>query len=99
MKKIVVIIAVIIILIFGALIAIPVFFKPALLEVTRNTLNRDLKAEIYFDDLNVSFFRHFPKISLELRNLTVIGKEEFANDTLLGISAVQAKMNLISFPK
>ncbi len=99
MKKIIIIVVVIIVLIIGALIAIPVFFKPALLEITRNTLNKELKAEIYFDDLNISFFRHFPKISLELQNLTVIGKEEFAKDTLFDVSLIQAKMNLFSLFK
>ena len=99
MKKLLIIIVVILALIIGALIAIPVFFKPTLLEITRNTINRKINAEVYFDDLNVSFFRHFPKISLEMKELTVIGKDEFANDTLLDISSVQARMNISSLFK
>ena len=99
MKKIVIIIVVIFALIIGVLIAIPVFFKPTLLELTRNTLNKKIKAEVYFDDLNVSFFRQFPNISLELKDLTVMGKEEFANDTLLDVSSVQAKINITSLFK
>ncbi len=99
MRKFVIIFIVIFVLIIGALIAIPVFFKPTLLELTRNTLNKELKAEVYFDDLNISFFKHFPKISLELNKLTVIGKEEFANDTLLDVASVEAKMNITSLFK
>ena len=99
MRKFVIIFIVIFVLIIGALIAIPVFFKPTLLELTRNTLNKELKAEVYFDDLNISFFKHFPKISLELNKLSVIGKEEFANDTLLDVASVEAKMSLTSLFK
>ena len=96
MKKIIIIIVVAVVLILGLLIAVPVLFKPALMEAARNTLNRDLQADINFKDLKVSLFRSFPYVDLELVELSITGNDEFAGDTLLIIPSVQAKMKLAS---
>ncbi|MBN2635352.1 MAG: hypothetical protein JXR61_03720 [Prolixibacteraceae bacterium] len=99
MKKIVIIIDVVIVLVIGAVIAIPVFFKPALLNATRNTLNKELNAQVDFNDFSISLFRHFPNVDIKLIKLSVIGEGEFAKDTLLNVSSVQATMSLSSIFK
>jgi len=96
MKKIIVIIAVVFLLFAGALLAIPVFFKNNLVEATKNTINKQVKAEIEFADIKLSLFRSFPKATVELNNLLIKGINEFKHDTLFKVSAVRTKMNLVS---
>lgn len=94
MKKTVIIILVVILVLIGALAAIPLLFKNTLLEKTKATINKQVNAEVNFDGFNLSLFKDFPKISLELRNVLVTGVEEFQQDTLLNVASFRAKMNL-----
>ncbi|PIF02083.1 MAG: hypothetical protein CR996_01345 [Draconibacterium sp.] len=96
MKKLLIIILIIIVVIAGLLIAAPVLFKPALLKVTRNTLNRQLNAKVNFDDINVSLLRHFPNSGIELKDLSIVGKGNFEQDTLVYMPLATAKMNIFS---
>ena len=99
MKKLVLIIIIVFAVIFGALISIPVFFKQSILEKTKNTINNKLNAEVEFDGFKLSLFRSFPKVTIELQNVSITGKGEFQNDTLLFINTARAKMNLKSLFK
>jgi hypothetical protein len=42
-----------------------------------------LNAKVDFKDVDISFFRHFPKVAIALDELQVIGTGTFAADTLL----------------
>ena len=94
MKKIVVIILVVIVVIVGTLAFIPLFFKQNLLNVTKSTINKQVNAEVNFGGFKLSLFNDFPKVSLELQDVLIIGKGEFQKDTLLKVSSLNAKMNL-----
>lgn len=96
MRKIVIIIFVIIVILVGAVLAIPIFFKKNLLEVAQNTLNNQLNAEVELTDLKLSLFKEFPQASVEFQDVRIIGKGEFKNDTLLNVALVRAKMDLSS---
>lgn len=96
MKKIFIIICVIIVVLVGAVLAIPLFFKNNLLEVAQNTLNNQLNAEVVLTDLKLSLFKEFPQVSVEFQDVRIIGKDEFKNDTLLDVALVRAKMDLSS---
>ncbi|QGY46831.1 AsmA family protein [Maribellus comscasis] len=94
MKKTIIIILVVFFVVIGALAAIPLFFKNTLLEKTENTINKQVNAEISFDGFKLSLFRNFPKVTLQLENVLVIGVDEFQQDTLLNMAALRATMNL-----
>lgn len=96
MKKTIIIILVIIVTIFATFFSIPIFFKHNLLDATKSTINKNLDAEVEFSDLNLSFFRNFPKATLVLKNVVIVGKGEFQTDTLLNVNSVQATMSLAS---
>ena len=99
MKKSIIIIAVIVLVLAGIFIAIPVFFKPALVEGIRTTLNKQFNAEVKFQESDISLFRNFPSVTLELQKVVIKGKEEFENDSLLTIEHFRARMNLLSLFK
>jgi uncharacterized protein involved in outer membrane biogenesis len=99
MKKFVLIIIIVFVVIIGTLISIPVFFKQSILEKTKTTINNQLNAEVEFEGFKLSLFRNFPKITIELQNVSITGKGEFQSDTLLSIQTLRAKMNLKSLFK
>lgn len=96
MKKTVIIILSVFVLLIAVLIAIPVFFKPALIDATKSSLNSRFNAQVEFEDFKLSIFRNFPKLTIELQNVVVKGKGEFETDTLLFVENAGAKMSLFS---
>lgn len=99
MKKVSLIIIIVIVVIVGALISIPFFFRQALLEKTKTAINKQVNAEVEFEGFKLSLFRSFPKVTVELQNVTITGIGEFQPDTLLTIANARAKMSLRSLFK
>ena len=96
MKRILVILLIVIVVLLGAVLAIPVFFKENILNTAKTTLNKQMDAEVEFADLKLSLFKNFPKVTVELQEVMIKGKEEFAQDTLLNVPRFSATMNLSS---
>ena len=96
MKKAIIIVVVILVLLIGAVVAIPIFFKQNLLDATKSTINKHINADVEFVDMNLSLIKNFPKVTLELEEVSIIGKNEFQNDTLLNLFSVKATMRLAS---
>ncbi len=99
MKKTIIIIAAVFVLLVAALFLLPVFFKQNILQATKSALNKSLNAEVEFADLNLSLFRNFPKATIVIKKVSVVGKGEFSADTLVNVESLQATMNLSSIFK
>jgi hypothetical protein len=69
MKKVLFGIAVVLVLLLGALIAIPYFFKDEIVAQVKETANESLNAKLDFQDVDISVFRHFPKLTIGLQGL------------------------------
>jgi len=61
----------------------PWLFQGKISHQIRARLNKDLRAHVQFSGLEISLFRHFPKVSIALDNLQVTCVGEFQDDTLL----------------
>ncbi len=94
MKKIFIVIGIVVALLVATMAAIPLFFKQTLLEKTKIVINKHVNAEVEFADLKLSLFKSFPKVSLELVDVQVVGKGEFANDTLFAAPSLRTKTPL-----
>ena len=81
------------------LITIPVFFKPALIDAAKSALNKQINAEVEFQEFRISMFRNFPNVTIELQKVFITGKDEFEADTLVTIENARAKMSLMSLFK
>src|SRR5678815_199461 len=83
-----------------ALIAVafltPVLFKKQITTLVKKEINKGLVAKVDFKDVSLSLFRHFPKISISLDELSVVGTNEFSKDTLIAAKTLDASVNLIS---
>ena len=99
MKKALKITAFVLIILMAVAFAIPILFKKQIAELVKKEINKSLTAKVDFSDVSLSLFRHFPKVSISLEDLSVIGTNEFAKDTLISASSVDASVNLISVIK
>jgi hypothetical protein len=77
-------------------ILIPVLFKNQITSLVKNEINKSLDAKVDFATVSLSLFRHFPKISIRLKDLSITGLHEFEGDTLFYAEKTDASANLWS---
>ncbi len=88
-----------IVLLVGALAAVPFIFKDQLLAFAKTQINTYLTATVDFDEFGVSVFKDFPNISLTLGDVSVINGAPFEGDTLAGIKDVTVSLDIMSVIK
>ncbi|MEZ4766781.1 MAG: AsmA family protein, partial [Calditrichia bacterium] len=96
MKKIIGIIAGILLLILVALIALPMIFRDDIIAWIKTDVNKNFTATVDFADVDISLIRSFPQMSVGLRGLTVVNHEPFAGDTLAVIDNLEIALQLSS---
>lgn len=74
----------------------PFIFKGKIIAIAKEQINKNINAKVDFKDLNLSFFRHFPRVSVALEELQVVGADEFAKDTLIDAKEIDVAVNLFS---
>lgn len=84
-----------------AVIVALMFFVPMLLggkigEIVKREANAMLNAKVEFSALDISLFRHFPKASLELSDLSVTGVGAFEGETLVAAERIELAVDLLS---
>ena len=97
MKKIVkitgiVLSVVLIILIF--MVCAPFIFREKFAEIVKNTANKRLKTEMNFSSMDVSFFHHFPNLTITLTDFSLKSCSPFAQDTLISARDISLGIDL-----
>lgn len=90
--------------IFGGVIAALValmFISPILLkdkakDIALESINDMLNAEVFLDDVSISFFKNFPHASVTAEKFGIVGKDHFAGDTLANVGELTVVVNLSS---
>ncbi|MCL2598176.1 MAG: AsmA family protein [Paludibacter sp.] len=95
-KKFAITVIAVVVVLFLALLIAPVAFKGKIMQVVQNQINKNVEANVAFDDVSLSFIRNFPNASVSLENLQVIGRDSFALDTLVRAKNINAVVNLKS---
>jgi len=75
---------------------LPLFFKGKIMKLVKAEINNNIEARVDFKDVSLSLFRHFPKLSIGLDDISVTGTGEFEKDTLLSAARIDASVNLWS---
>ncbi len=96
MKKILKITGVILATILLLLIMAPFLFQERIKQEVKNLANRTLKSELNFSDMNVSFFNHFPNLTLTLSDFSLQSSAPFDKDTLLSAKEIAFGVNVKS---
>ncbi len=78
---------------------IPIVFKKQVQALVKREINKQLNATVDFEDVKLSLFRHFPKATISIKNLTIIGKGEYAKDTLIAAEKIDVTAGLFSVLK
>lgn len=90
---------ILIVLLLGLLIAAPFLFKDKLVELAKKEANKQLNAKVDFGEFHLSLFKSFPDFRFDIENVSVVGVNEFAGDTLLGLKELGLDLNLMSVIK
>ncbi|MDP8267607.1 MAG: AsmA-like C-terminal region-containing protein [Candidatus Tenebribacter davisii] len=85
-----------IVLIIAILVLTPLLFKGKILDKVQTEINKNVNAEVTFEDFKISFFKSFPNLSLELTNLNVNGIDEFKEQKLISVKSIYASVNVVS---
>lgn len=55
-----------------------------------------LEARLEFSDLNLSFISHFPKATIGLENISLVGVGDFSKDTLVSAKEIDIAVDILS---
>lgn len=99
LRKFLKILLIVIVVLVAAAFAIPYFFKDKIMAIVKTELNKQLNAKVDFKDVDISLFRHFPRLAVGLEELKVINVAPFEGDTLVAVKKIDAALNLMSVIK
>jgi hypothetical protein len=60
-------------------------------------INQNLNAQVNWEDASLSLLTHFPHITLDLKEIQIIGKNEFQKDTLANIKEINVEIPVFSY--
>jgi len=96
MKKALKISAIIIGLLLLIILALPFVFKGKIEKTVKSEINKNLNAVVTFDGVGLSLLRHFPDLTVKVKDLVVKGTGDFDKDTLASIPALSLTLDLAS---
>ena len=98
-KKISIVIIALIVILLAAAAAIPTFFRKEIDAKLKSTINKSINAKVDFKELDLSLITSFPNLGIKINDLTIIGVDSFAKDTLANVKQLQLNVNLLSVIK
>ncbi len=96
MKKFFKILAIIILVLIIGLFSIPFLFKSKIVEMAKTEINNSVNADVNFGEFDLSIFSSFPNLAFTINDLSVIGTDTFAGDTLAYINKMSLVVDLMS---
>lgn len=82
--------------IFALLIIIPFFIPKTINQQITKAINQQINGEVSFKGTGLSFFTHFPSLTLNLDGFLLKGSAPFKNDTLIYAKQMGLGINLLS---
>jgi hypothetical protein len=95
-KKILIGLTILIVVLFGAVIAAPYLFKDQIKATIDEQIAANLNAEVIFDidNFSLSLLSNFPNLTTSIKELGVIGRGEFAGQVLFAIDKFEVEVSL-----
>jgi len=78
------------------LILTPFLFREKFAQILKQTANEALTTELNFSEMDVSFFRHFPHLTVTLTDFSLISSSPFQQDTLIRAREISFGVDLLS---
>ena len=76
------------------LFLIPILFPGKIAAEVKSFANTKLKGELDFKEANLSFFNHFPSLTLTLTDFSLKGSPPYKNETLVSANEVAFGINI-----
>lgn len=92
LKRTLIVLGILIVILF----TIPFLFKGKIIALVKKEINKNLNAKVDFKDVNISFFRKFPRVSVAIEDIRITGNDVFLADTLLQAKKLDAAVNIMS---
>lgn len=78
-------------------IALPFVFKGKIVALINEEVNKNVNAKVKFsDDIGLSIFSSFPDFTLSMKDIEVVGIDDFEGDTLLALKNVEVSLDFMS---
>jgi hypothetical protein len=78
------------------LVVLPFLFRDRIAQRVQQEVNENVNAHVAWRSTGLSFFRHFPNLSLTLDDLSVAGVGRFEGDTLVAVSHLRVVLDVTS---
>ncbi len=72
----------------------PIVFPGKIAQEVKLFANEKLEGELNFSEANLSFFNHFPSLTLTLKNFKLNGSAPFKNETLISANEIAFGINI-----
>jgi AsmA protein len=82
--------------ILGLLFLTPIIFEDQIKDQIKKTANERLSAELNYSDVSVSFFHHFPSLTLTLNDLSLNGSAPYKSEKFITAKEVSFGINVAS---
>ncbi|RXK83409.1 AsmA family protein [Filimonas effusa] len=99
LKKIIKITGISLLVLIALLFTLPFIFKGRIIRIVKTQINKNINAKVDFTNVTVSFFRRFPRVSVAIDNMNIVGLSPFRGDTLLSAKEANLALNLWSVIK
>lgn len=93
-KKLLKIVGACLLLIIGALVALPFFLEGKIGDIIKNKVNENINATLDFSDADLSLFSNFPKANVVLKGVSLVNKSPFEGDTLFSAKNIELSMSI-----
>lgn len=74
----------------------PIVFPGKIAQEVKKFANEKLEGELNFSEAHLSFFNHFPSLTLTLKNFKLNGSAPFKNETLISANEIAFGINVKS---
>ncbi len=96
MKKFLKIVGILLVVLFGAMIAIPLLFKSQVVSMIEEEVNANVNAEVDLGEISLSLFSDFPNLTLEINDFSITGVETFEGVPLAQAGQLLFEIDLAS---
>ncbi len=80
-------------------IILPFALKGKITGIAKKVINENVNAVVDFQDLKISLLKEFPRASVSLHDLSVVGIDKFEGDTLASLKSFGASVDVMSYLK
>ena len=85
-----------IIIIVVAMVLVPYIYKDEIMASLKDAVNENINAKVDFEDIDISLFKSFPKVALDIQKPKVVGIEDFENVLLFKSDYIRVNSDLTS---